>query len=119
MPVIGVDGFGGINQLHGHAFGDLLLKAIAERVRASVRVENLLVRSAGDEFAIEVSEFGAMRNAELSLLNLRKLVACGVRMSLYDFGVGYSSPVHLKRFPVQDLKTDRSLISCMNDCSES
>lgn len=71
------------------------------------------------DLCIEVTESGAMRNAELSLLTLRKLVAGGVRISLDDFGVGHSSLAHLKRFPVQELKVDRSFISCMNDCAES
>lgn len=72
-----------------------------------------------EDLYIEITESGAMRNAELSLMTLRKLSAAGVRISLDDFGVGYSSLSHLKRFPVQELKVDRSFISDIAECSES
>lgn len=74
---------------------------------------------APEDLCIEITESSAMRNAELSLMTLRKLSAVGVRISLDDFGVGHSSLSHLKRFPVQELKVDRSFISCIGECQES
>lgn len=62
------------------------------------------------DLSIEVTESGAMRNAEFSLMMLRKLASIGVRISLDDFGVGYSSLSHLKRFPIHELKIDRSFV---------
>ncbi|MNV57697.1 Cyclic di-GMP phosphodiesterase Gmr [compost metagenome] len=50
--VIGVDGFSVINQLYGHGFGDELLKDIAVRLHTSIRMDNLAVRLASDEFAV-------------------------------------------------------------------
>lgn len=67
------------------------------------------------DLTIEVTESGAMRNAELSLMILRKLASLGVRISLDDFGVGHSSLSHLKRFPIHELKIDRSFVAGIAD----
>ncbi|MNV24929.1 Phytochrome-like protein cph2 [compost metagenome] len=72
-----------------------------------------------EDLCIEITESEAMRNAELSLMTLHRLSAAGVRISLDDFGVGHSSLSHLKRFPVQELKIDRSFISGIAESPES
>jgi EAL domain-containing protein (putative c-di-GMP-specific phosphodiesterase class I) len=53
--------------------------------------------------------------AEKVLLAIKKL---GVRLAIDDFGVGYSSLTHLKRFPIDTLKVDRSFISQIPQNSE-
>ena len=42
---------------------------------------------------------------------LHELKAIGVALSIDDFGVGYSSLSYLKRFPIDNLKIDKSLIA--------
>ncbi|WP_205204855.1 GGDEF domain-containing protein [Azonexus hydrophilus] len=48
---IDVDYFKSINDTHGHEVGDVVLHAIARRLRARVREDDLLARLGGDEFA--------------------------------------------------------------------
>ena len=47
-----LNGFKAVNDHHGHAAGDRLLRAFADHVRDSVRPEDTPARLGGDEFAI-------------------------------------------------------------------
>jgi diguanylate cyclase (GGDEF)-like protein/PAS domain S-box-containing protein len=54
LLVIGIDGFQQINDMLGHAIGDLVLRAISERLTAAMPAAGLIARLSGDEFAIAV-----------------------------------------------------------------
>ena len=47
-----LDRFKHINDTRGHETGDKLLKAVAERIRSVVRIEDVVVRMGGDEFIV-------------------------------------------------------------------
>jgi diguanylate cyclase (GGDEF)-like protein len=47
-----LDGFKGVNDRFGHAAGDSVLVAVADRLRASVRDADFVCRIGGDEFVI-------------------------------------------------------------------
>lgn len=54
-PVIGmidVDGFKTVNDEHGHAAGDEVLRRVAEVIRANTAQADLVARLGGDEFAV-------------------------------------------------------------------
>ena len=52
LLVVGLDGFQQINDMLGHANGDLVLRAVAERLRLHVSSAAVVARLSGDEFAI-------------------------------------------------------------------
>jgi diguanylate cyclase (GGDEF)-like protein/PAS domain S-box-containing protein len=47
-----IDGFKDVNDSYGHEFGDLLLRAFAQRLAKSVRQSDTVARIGGDEFVI-------------------------------------------------------------------
>jgi diguanylate cyclase (GGDEF)-like protein len=67
---------------------------------------------------LEITETALMRNPEQTARRLHAVKALGVRIAIDDFGTGYSSFAHLKQFPVDALKIDRSFISQVSENPE-
>ena len=95
VVMIDVDGFKTLNDTHGHAVGDRILRAIASRLLHEVRPEDIVARIGGDEFAVLVAGetdpgvvAGRLRQAFEDPLNLGD-VALDVRLSV---GVGAFEP---------------------------
>ena len=64
-----------------------------------------------DRLELEVTESATMRDPARSIKVLHDLRDLGLRISMDDFGIGYSSLAHVKDLPLDTLKIDRSLIS--------
>lgn len=69
ITYIDLDNFKQINDFYGHAAGDDVLRAVAERLRSCIRASDIAVRLGGDEFAIVFSnpnhdEIGVVRRLD-------------------------------------------------------
>jgi diguanylate cyclase (GGDEF)-like protein len=64
---------------------------------------------------IEITESAIMGNPEVAAATLGELRDMGMEVHLDDFGTGYSSLAYLHRFPVHNIKIDRSFIGMSGD----
>ena len=80
-------------------------------------VQRILVETGlePDLLEMELTESMVMHNAEAAITILRSLKALGVRLSVDDFGAGYSSLSYLRRLPIDTLKIDQSFVHDIGD----
>jgi diguanylate cyclase (GGDEF)-like protein len=64
----------------------------------------------GEQLSFEITESTLMKDPTTTLNVLHQIRALGIRIAVDDFGTGYSSLSHLKRFPVNAVKIDRSFV---------
>jgi diguanylate cyclase (GGDEF)-like protein len=72
----------------------------------------------GRALTVELTETALVGDPGLVLRHLRALKEHGVRIALDDFGTGYSSLSHLRQFPVDQLKIDRTFVAGICESSE-
>ena len=59
---------------------------------------------------LELTESLTLDDTETTMRIMRELKGLGVKLSLDDFGTGWSSLGYLKRFPLDRIKIDRSFV---------
>ncbi len=88
---------------------------LVERVRQILVETGLTPRSLN----LEITENAVVKNGESAADTLQQLRRLGIKLTIADFGMGYSSLSYLNRFSIDTLKIDRSFISRMTDHHES
>jgi EAL domain-containing protein (putative c-di-GMP-specific phosphodiesterase class I) len=79
------------------------------------RVATLAAKAGAEPAALtlEITETAAMADTPVVTAALARLARHGFVLSMDDFGTGCSSLAELHRMPFQELKIDRSFVSCM------
>jgi diguanylate cyclase (GGDEF)-like protein/PAS domain S-box-containing protein len=68
-----------------------------------------------DALEIEITENLLLRDVSSVIEKMRQLRERGVRISIDDFGIGYSSLNYLHRFPINSIKLDQSFVRDLDE----
>jgi diguanylate cyclase (GGDEF)-like protein len=81
----------------------------------AARVAEALARHGvpAERLCLEITESAVMEDFERALTTLQNLHRLGVRLSLDDYGTGYSSLAYMSRLPIAELKIDKSFVLTM------
>jgi|GEM_PF-5722734 len=66
-----------------------------------------------EDLMLEITEHGVLEDFAAAFRHLQEVRALGVRVSVDDFGTGWSSLSYLQRLPVDELKIDRSFVATL------
>ncbi len=97
--MVDLDGFKGINDKHGHADGDRVLRTVASGLKLAVRGHDIVARYGGDEFVVFMPD-----TSEDQARVVAKRVVAGVRARKHELSDGtiaqISASAGLAVFPV-------------------
>jgi diguanylate cyclase (GGDEF)-like protein len=102
-----LDRFKDVNDAHGHQVGDLLLKAVADRLRQCIRDADMVARLGGDEFAI--MQVGASQPTDATSLASRLIDAIGAPYELGGNQVTVDLSIGIALAPGDGLDPDQLL----------
>lgn len=107
VMLLDVDYFKSVNDNHGHAAGDALLKVIAERLRVAVRDTDTVARLGGDEFAVLLAADEHTSDAAIVARRILDSVAKVIVIEGRPMRVGLS--IGISRLPTDGATTDEIL----------
>lgn len=64
---------------------------------------------------LELTETTVIKDEQITMDNLTQLLNAGIKISLDDFGTGFSSLSHLSDLPISGIKLDRAFVSPLAD----
>lgn len=68
-----------------------------------------------NKITLEITESAVVDNPESAISLLKKFKDRGMKLSIDDYGTGYSSLAQLKQLPVHELKIDKSFVQRLHD----
>jgi diguanylate cyclase (GGDEF)-like protein len=102
---VDLDEFKHLNDAHGHAFGDQVLRQVAERLASAVREGDTVCRHGGDEFVVLLAELGQPGDAQAVAEKLIKAV--GAPIELAGQSVNLSASIGVAIYPDDGEDVDR------------
>jgi diguanylate cyclase (GGDEF)-like protein len=99
-----LNGFKAVNDSFGHAAGDDLLRAVAQRLEGIVRRGDFVSRLGGDEFTVVVED---LADEPLESLKAKIASALGTPFELHGHTVTVSTSIGISIFPDNGTEVDR------------
>lgn len=108
LAMLDLDGFKEVNDTHGHAAGDMVIKTVAERLLVLVRETDTVARLGGDEFAVVAPNVADLELANGFARRLMKVfedpvewegehLKVGASIGIYYHASGVAEVDHLTR----------------------
>ena len=91
---IDLDGFKAVNDQHGHAAGDVVLKRVADRITSSIRGSDVVSRRGGDEFSVLLVDVDGIKTRHIA----EKLVVA-LSLPYPDVDPPVSASIGVARYP--------------------
>jgi diguanylate cyclase (GGDEF)-like protein len=104
VAIIDLDNFKSVNDVHGHAAGDRVLKAIAGALEGVTRPQDRIARIGGDEFALVAQGADASRSRALGVRCVRAVERAVAEAGYSNCGV--SATVGYALFPEHGVSLD-------------
>lgn len=119
VAIFDIDHFKQINDLHGHAAGDKVIRRVGQRAKASLREDDMVGRFGGEEFVCILQGRSAL-SAELVAERVRKAVQAdtdGAAAGLPGVTVSIGLAVYAGEASVEDLlqRADKALYMAKRD----
>lgn len=102
---VDLDGFKPVNDQYGHAVGDRLLTAVAERLRSAVRQSDTVARVGGDEFAALAAGIASREDASSLARKLLDALASPFIVRGHKLAIGASVGIAMFPFDGADVDT--------------
>lgn len=94
---IDLDRFKQVNDTHGHAVGDMLLQAVANRLKGCVRETDTVARIGGDEFVVLLHSIHASEDTDIVVGKIRQVLVQPLRLDGHNLSIQPS--IGVARYP--------------------
>jgi diguanylate cyclase (GGDEF)-like protein/PAS domain S-box-containing protein len=98
-----LDRFKTINDTLGHAFGDLLLKALADRLKNCIREGDTVSRLGGDEFIFIISDISHPQDAALIAQKILNVLSASFHLEGHEVHVASSIGIAIYPLDANDI----------------
>lgn len=109
LMFLDLDRFKAVNDTLGHHIGDLLLQAVADRLKACVRETDTVSRLAGDEFTVLLPNVHSREDATVVAKKITAALATPFLLDGHKVNIGSSTGI---AFYPADADSDEALIKC-------
>ena len=94
---VDLDRFKQVNDTHGHAVGDMLLQAVANRLKGCVRETDTVARIGGDEFVVLLHSIRAADDTDIVVEKIRQVLVQPLRLDGHSVNIQPS--IGVARYP--------------------
>jgi diguanylate cyclase (GGDEF)-like protein len=99
---IDMDRFKGINDSLGHAFGDLVIKEVAQRIKEQIRIADTVARFGGDEFVMFIDNILQTMTVTAILGKLTKCLESPIIIENYTLHITVSIGVSIYPYDAEN-----------------